>query len=56
MKYDVKIDNKLYEVYSDIRLGLLQFKANVKESEALLRRVRRGNDLYHINSVVDVNN
>lgn len=108
MKYDVKIDNKLYETYSDIRLGLLQFKADVKESdnnfweymnhegqpqvkkaiegkewnhipgvkgsraaykafgrnpgryrvssEALLRRVRRGDDLYHINSVVDVNN
>lgn len=108
MKYDVKIDNKLYEIYSDIRLGILQFKADVKESdnsfweymnnevepqirneidgkewnvipgvrgsraaykafgrnpgryrvssEALLRRVRRGDDLYHINSVVDVNN
>lgn len=108
MKYDVKIDNKLYETYSDIRLGLLQFKADVKESddnfweymnhevqpqvkkaiegkewnqisgvkgsraaykafgrnpgryrvssEALLRRVRRGDDLYHINSIVDVNN
>ena len=25
-------------------------------SESLLRRVRRGDDLYHINSVVDVNN
>lgn len=25
-------------------------------SEALLRRVRRGDELYHINSVVDVNN
>ena len=108
MKYDVKIDNKLFEIYSDIRLGLLRFKAEVKEpdssfwkymsnevqpqiknkiegkewndisgvkgsraaykafgrnpgryrvsSEALLRRVRRGDDLYHINSVVDVNN
>ncbi len=108
MKYDVKIDNKLYETYSDIRLGLLRFKAEVKESdnsfweymnnkvqpeiqniiegkewndipgvrgsraaykafgrnpgryrvssEALLRRIRRGDDLYHINSVVDVNN
>lgn len=108
MKYDVKIDNRLYEIYSDIRLGLLQFKAEVKESdngfwnymnhevlpqirnaiegkewndipgvrgsraaykafgrnpgryrvssEALLRRVRRGDDLYRINSVVDVNN
>lgn len=108
MKYDVKIDNRLYETYSDIRLGLLRFKAEVKESdssfweymnntvqpeiqniiegkewndipgvrgsraaykafgrnpgryrvssEALLRRVRRGDDLYRINSVVDVNN
>lgn len=108
MKYDVKIDNRLFEIYSDIRLGLLRFKAEVKEpdssfwkymsnevqpqiknkiegkewndisgvkgsravykafgrnpgryrvsSEALLRRVRRGDDLYHINSVVDVNN
>lgn len=108
MKHDVKIDNTLYKIYSDIRLGLLQFKAEVKESdnsfweymnnevqpqiknviegkewndipgvrgsraaykafgrnpgryrvssEALLRRVRRGDDLYHINSVVDVNN
>lgn len=25
-------------------------------SEALLRRVRRGDELYHVNSVVDVNN
>lgn len=33
MKYDVKIDDKLYEIYSDIRLGLLQFKAEVKESD-----------------------
>ena len=108
MKYNVKIDDKLYETYSDIRLGLLRFKAEVKESdnrfweymnhdvqpqvkeaiegkkwgdipgirgsraaykafgrnpgryrvssEALIRRVRRGDDLYHINSVVDVNN
>ena len=108
MKYDIKIDNKLYEIYSDIRVGLLQFKAEVKKSdnsfweymnnevqpqiknaiegkewndipgvrgsraaykafgrnpgryrvssEALLRRVRRGEELYHINSVVDVNN
>lgn len=108
MKYEVKIDNKLYEVYPDIRLGLLQFNAEVKESdnsfwkymnnkvqpqikneidgkewndisgvrgsraaykafgrnpgryrvssEALLRRIRRGDDLYHINSIVDVNN
>ena len=108
MKCTVEIDQRLYETYADIRLGLLQFKAEVKESdhsfweymnqevqpkikdeidgkewndipgvkgsraaykafgrnpgryrvssEALLRRVRRGDDLYHINSVVDVNN
>lgn len=104
----IKIDDQLYSVYPDIRLGLLQFQADVKESdknfwecmnhtvlsqvqktiegkqwneipgvkgsraaykafgrnpgryrvssEALLRRVRRGNALYTINSVVDVNN
>ena len=104
----IKIDDQLYSVYADIRLGLLQFQANVKESdknfwecmnhtvlfqvqktiegkqwneipgvkgsraaykafgrnpgryrvssEALLRRVRRGDALYTINSVVDVNN
>ena len=108
MHIDVTIDEKLFETYPDIRLGLLQFKAEVKESdpafweymdhdvqpqiknaiagkewgdipgvrgsraaykafgrnpgryrvssEALLRRVRRGDELYHINSVVDVNN
>lgn len=104
----IKIDDQLYFVYPDIRLGLLQFQADVKESdknfwecmnhavlpqvqktiegkqwneipgvkgsraaykafgrnpgryrvssEALLRRVRRGDALYTINSVVDVNN
>ncbi len=104
----IKIDDQLYSVYPDIRLGLLQFQADVKESdknfwecmnhtvlpqvkktiegkqwneipgvkgsraaykafgrnlgryrvssEALLRRVRRGDALYTINSVVDVNN
>ena len=108
MKYDVKIDSRLFETYPEIRLGLIRFQADVKEpdavfwnymnttvephiraeiegkdwneipgirgsraaykafgrnpgryrvsSEALLRRVRRGDDLYHINSVVDVNN
>ncbi len=30
MKYDVKIDSELYKIYSDIRLGILQFKADVK--------------------------
>ncbi len=108
MKYEVKIEHKLYEIYPNIRLGLLRMKAAVKESdhsfweymnnevqpqikdaiagkewsdipgvrgsraaykafgrnpgryrvssEALLRRVRRGDELYHVNSVVDVNN
>lgn len=104
----IKIDDQLNSVYPDIRLGLLQFQADVKESdknfwecmnhtvlsqvqktiegkqwneipgvkgsraaykafgrnpgryrvssEALLRRVRRGDALLTINSVVDVNN
>lgn len=108
MKSDVFIDKKLLEVYPEIRLGLLRFRAEVKEpdeqfwaymntdilpsvraaiegkewseipgirgsrlaykafgrnpgryrvsSEALIRRVRRGDELYHVNSVVDVNN
>ena len=108
MKYEVSIDQKLFDVYPDIRLGVLRFQADVREpeerfwafmheevlpqtlaamagkewseipgirgsraaykafgrnpgryrvsSEALLRRVRRGDELYHINSVVDVNN
>ncbi len=34
MKYDVKIDDKLFEIYSDIRLGLLRFKAEVKEPDS----------------------
>lgn len=105
---NVIIDQKLYETYSEIRLGCLSFQAEVRasadqfwddmnkellpevrasiegrewseipgvrgsrlaykafgrnpgryrvSSEALLRRVRRGDDLYRINSVVDVNN
>lgn len=104
----IGIDNQLFSVYSEIRLGLLHFQAAVKESdsafwkymdndvlpkvrssisgkewseipgikgsraaykafgrnpgryrvssEALIRRVRRGDKLYHVNSVVDVNN
>ncbi len=108
MKYDVKIDPRLFDTYSDIRLGLMRFNAEVKEpdgsfwaymdtevlpqvrteidgkewaeipgikgsraaykafgrnpgryrvsSESLIRRIRRGDELYHINSVVDVNN
>ena len=106
--YDVKIDPTLLSVYPQIRLGCLQFRADVKppldefwqyldntvapqvraaiegkewseipgirgsraaykafgrnpgryrvSSEALIRRLRRGDELYHINSVVDVNN
>ena len=108
MKYDISIDKALFNVYSEIRLGLLRFRTDVhgsdeqfwsfmnvevlpqvrntiegKEwneisgirgsraaykafgrnpgryrvsSEALIRRVRRGDELYHINSVVDINN
>ncbi|MDO5813644.1 MAG: phenylalanine--tRNA ligase beta subunit-related protein [Bacillota bacterium] len=108
MKYDVIIDQKLFDIYPEIRLGLLRFKTNIESSneqfwlymntevipnvkkeiegkqwseisgvrgsrlaykafgrgpgryrvssEALLRRIRRGDDLYHINSIVDVNN
>ncbi len=108
MKYEVKIDDVLFASYPEIRLGLLRFHADVKESdpqfwrhmesdvlpgvrdaidgkdwndipgirgsraaykafgrnpgryrvssEALIRRIRRGDALYRINSVVDVNN
>lgn len=108
MRYEVSIDNRLFDVYPEIRLGLLYFHADIKtpdeafwsymndevlpkvradidgkewneisgirgsraaykafgrnpgryrvSSEALIRRVRRGDELYHINSVVDVNN
>lgn len=108
MKYEIGIDERLFAVYPQIRLGLMRFHADVHESdpqfwaymsdevlprirsavegkewseipgirgsraayrafgrnpgryrvssEALIRRVRRGDDLYHINSVVDVNN
>ncbi len=105
---EIQIDKQLFSVYSEIRLGVLHFQADVKESdndfwsymdnevipkvlcaiegkewneipgikgsraaykafgrnpgryrvssEALIRRIRRGDELYHINSVVDVNN
>lgn len=105
---EIEIDKQLFIVYPEIRLGLLHFQADVKESdntfweymnndvlpkvrdaidgkewgeipgirgsraaykafgrnpgryrvssEALIRRVRRGDELYHVNSVVDVNN
>ena len=29
----IKIDDQLYSVYPEIRLGLLQFQADVKESD-----------------------
>ena len=105
---NISIDKQLFSVYPEIRLGLIHFQADVKESddafwdymdnniipkvkkriegkewseidgikgsravykafgrnpgryrvssEALIRRVRRGDELYHVNSVVDVNN
>ena len=105
---EIQIDEKLLKVYPEIRLGVLNFQAVVKESsskfwaymnneivpkvisrivekewseisgikgsraaykafgrnpgkyrvssESLLRRIRRGDELYHINSIVDVNN
>ena len=108
MNTKIEIDQQLFPVYPEIRLGLLHFQADVKESdnafweymnndvlpkvrntiegkewseipgirgsraaykafgrnpgryrvssEALIRRVRRGDELYHVNSVVDVNN
>lgn len=108
MQYEVKIDQQLLETYPYIRLGLMGFDVNVRNSdinfwdymnaeilpqvrqsvkdkewgeipgikgsraaykafgrnpgryrvssEALMRRVRRGGELYHINSIVDVNN
>lgn len=101
-------DKRICEIYPQIRLGVLRFRANIKKSDeqfwtymdneilpgiknsiegkewneipgvrgsraaykafgrnpgryrvssgALLRRVRRGDELYHINSAVDVNN
>ena len=32
MKYDVTVDKKLYASYSEIRLGLLQFHAEIKNT------------------------
>ena len=44
MKYDVSIDKELFGVYSDIRLGLLRFHADVKASDDHFRKwcVRAG--------------
>ena len=33
MSYDVSIEKSLFEVYPEIRLGLMTFKANVKDSD-----------------------
>jgi len=104
----IQVDKNLFQVYSEIRLGILHFQAEVNQSsdffwnymdnevipkvlksiekkewneilgirgsrlaykafgrnpgryrvssEALIRRIRRGDELYHVNSVVDVNN
>ena len=57
------IDGKEWSEIPGIRGSRAAYKAFGRNpgryrvsSEALLRRVRRGDDLYHINSVVDVNN
>ena len=33
MKYDVKIDSQLFETYSEIRLGLIRFQADVTNTK-----------------------
>ena len=57
------IEGKEWSQISGIRGSRAAYKAFGRNpgryrvsSEALLRRVRRGDELYHINSVVDVNN
>ncbi len=57
------IDGKEWSKIQGIRGSRAAYKAFGRNpgryrvsSEALLRRVRRGDNLYHINSVVDVNN
>ncbi len=57
------IDGKEWSEIPGIRGSRAAYKAFGRNpgryrvsSEALLRRVRRGDELYHINSVVDVNN
>ena len=58
-----EIDGKEWNEISGVRGSRAAYKAFGRNpgryrvsSETLLRRVRRGDDLYHINSVVDVNN
>ena len=57
------IEGKEWNDIPGIRGSRLAYKAFGRNpgryrvsSEALLRRVKRGDELYHINSVVDVNN
>lgn len=58
-----EIEGKQWSEISGVKGSRLAYKAFGRNpgryrvsSEALLRRVRRGDELYHINSVVDVNN
>lgn len=58
-----EIEGKEWSEIPGVRGSRLAYKAFGRNpgryrvsSEALLRRVRRGDELYHINSVVDVNN
>lgn len=58
-----EIENKQWGEIPGIKGSRMAYKAFGRNpgryrvsSEALLRRVRRGDELYHINSVVDVNN
>ena len=62
-KVRADIDGKEWNEISGIRGSRAAYKAFGRNpgryrvsSEALIRRVRRGDELYHINSVVDVNN
>lgn len=57
------IEGKEWNEIAGIRGSRLAYKAFGRNpgryrvsSEALIRRVRRGDELYHVNSVVDVNN
>lgn len=58
-----EIEGKQWSEISGVKGSRLAYKTFGRNpgryrvsSEALLRRVRRGDELYHINSVVDVNN
>lgn len=58
-----EIDGKAWDEITGIRGSRAAYKAFGRNpgryrvsSEALLRRVKRGDELYHINTVVDVNN